>query len=141
MRRRRSCWAGGCTGDLGRADDDGLLYFVDRKKDMVKPGGDNGYSIEVETVLAAHPAVAECAVIGVADQRWGEAVKAVVVASSSVTAEELDEWCLGRLAGYKRPRWYCFVDTLPRNALAKVVKTELRAAHGPADSVRIPEQS
>jgi acyl-CoA synthetase (AMP-forming)/AMP-acid ligase II len=129
------------TGDLGRADDDGLIFFVDRKKDMVKPGGENVYSIEVESVLASHPSVVECAVFGVPDERWGEAVKAVVVASGDVTAEELDRWCLDRLAAFKRPRWYDFVASLPRNAMAKVMKTDLRAAHDPAASTRIRERT
>jgi acyl-CoA synthetase (AMP-forming)/AMP-acid ligase II len=129
------------TGDLGRADGDGVLFFVDRKTDMVKPGGENVYSIEVESVLASHPSVVECAVIGVPDDRWGEAVKAVVVASGDVTAEELDRWCLERMAAFKRPRWYDFVAALPRNAMAKVVKTDLRAAHDPATSTRLPERT
>jgi acyl-CoA synthetase (AMP-forming)/AMP-acid ligase II len=68
------------TGDLGREDRDGLIFIVDRKKDMLKPGGENAHSIDVEAVLTSHPAVVECAVIGVPDDRWGEAVKAVVVA-------------------------------------------------------------
>ena len=76
---------------------------------MVKPGGENVYSIEVEAVLTSHPAVVECAVIGVPDDRWGEAVKAVVVGAGDVTAEELDRWCLERMAAFKRPRWYDFV--------------------------------
>ena len=129
------------TGDLGRADSDGLIFFVDRKKDMVKPGGENVYSVEVEAALTTHPAVAECAVIGVPDDRWGEAVKAVVVSRGEVTAEELDLWCLDRLASFKRPRWYDFVANLPRNATAKVVKNELRAAHDPATSTRLPERT
>jgi acyl-CoA synthetase (AMP-forming)/AMP-acid ligase II len=128
------------TGDLGREDCDGLLFFVDRKKDMVKPGGENVYSVEVEAALMAHPAVVECAVIGIPDDHWGEAVKAVVVAREEVSAEELDRWCLGRLAAFKRPRWYDFVATLPRNATAKVVKPDLRAAHDPATSTRLPER-
>ncbi len=129
------------TGDLGRADEDGVLYFVDRKKDMVKPGGENVYSIEVERVLLAHPDVADCAVIGVPDERWGEAVKAVVVVAADVTAEDLDTWCLERLASFKRPRWYEFVSELPRNAMAKVVKPELRAAHDSAKAIRLPERT
>lgn len=129
------------TGDLGRQDPDGLLFFVDRKKDMVKPGGENVYCIEVETVLAEHPSVSECAVIGVPDERWGEAVKAVVVAADAVTPEELDEWCLSRLAAFKRPRWYDFVATLPRNATSKVIKPDLRAAHDPATAIRLPERT
>ena len=129
------------TGDLGREDYEGLIFFVDRKKDMVKPGGENVCSVEVEQALMAHPAVVECAVIGVPDDRWGEAVKAVVVARGKVTAEDLDRWCLDRLAAFKRPRWYDFVAGLPRNATAKVVKPELRAAHNPATSIRLPERS
>ncbi|WP_279637775.1 class I adenylate-forming enzyme family protein, partial [Mycobacterium innocens] len=129
------------TGDLGREDRDGLIFFVDRQKDMVKPGGENVYSIEVEAVLTSHPAVVECAVIGVPDDRWGEAVKAVVVARGDVTAEELDRWCLDRLAAFKRPRWYDFVAGLPRNATVKVVKPDLRAAHDPATSTRLPERT
>jgi fatty-acyl-CoA synthase len=129
------------TGDLGREDPDGLIFFVDRKKDMVKPGGENVYSVEVETALMSHPAVAECAVIGVPDERWGEAVKAVVVVRDEVTAEDLDLWCLERLAPFKRPRWYDFVAALPRNATAKVVKPDLRAAHDPATSTRLPERT
>ena len=129
------------TGDLGREDRDGLIFFVDRQKDMVKPGGENVYSIEVEAVPTSHPAVVECAVIGVPDDRWGEAVKAVVVARGYVTAEELDRWCFDRLAAFKRPRWYDFVAGLPRNATAKVVKPDLRAAHDPATSTRLPERT
>ncbi len=129
------------TSDLGYADDEGLIFFIDRKKDMIKPGGENVYSIEVESVLTSHPLVVECAVIGVPDDRWGEAVKAVVVGSGDVTAEELDRWCLERMAAFKRPRWYDFVAALPRNAVAKVVKTDLRAAHDPATSTRLPERT
>jgi acyl-CoA synthetase (AMP-forming)/AMP-acid ligase II len=127
------------TGDLASVDADGCLYFRDRLKDMVKSGGENVYCVEVEEVLLAHPAVRECAVIGVPDDRWGEAVKAVVVAEHA-TADELDAWCLSRLAAYKRPRWYSFVPELPRNALTKVLKTDLRAAHDPATATRLSER-
>jgi acyl-CoA synthetase (AMP-forming)/AMP-acid ligase II len=129
------------TGDLMELQDDGVLRFVDRLKDMVKPGGENVYCIEVELALTEHPAVRECAVIGVPDQKWGEAVKAIVASHEPVTVEELDAWCLQHLAAYKRPRWYTFVEALPRNALEKVVKTELRAAHDEATSVRLPERT
>ena len=129
------------TGDLMEVQPDGVLRFVDRLKDMVKPGGENVYCIEVELALAEHPQVKECAVIGVPDPKWGEAVKAVVATRDEVSAEELDAWCLEHLAAYKRPRWYTFVDALPRNALEKVVKTELRAAHDEATSVRLPERT
>jgi len=131
------------TGDLMRLDADGFLYFVDRAKDMIKPGGENVYSIEVETVLLAHPAVLDCAVIGVPDHRWGEAVKAIVVvaAGRDVRPEELDAHCLEHLASFKRPRWYEFAAEIPRSATNKIVKKDLRAAHDPARAVRLPERS
>ena len=96
-----------------RLDDDGRLYFVDRVKDMIKTGGENVYSVEVEQVLLAHPGVADVAVVGVPDRRWGEAVKAVVVPApgTDVDAQELDGWCLARLGAYKRPRWYERADS------------------------------
>lgn len=127
------------TGDVMRMDDDGYLYMLDRLKDMVKPGGENVYCIEVEQVLRLHPAVTDCAVIGVPDDRWGEGVKAVIVAPGGVDVAALDAWCLDRLAAYKRPRWYQLVDALPANG-AKVDKKRLRADHDPRQSVRLPER-
>ncbi len=120
------------SGDLGRVDDEGFLTLVDRKKDLIISGGENVYSAEVEDALFAHPAVAEAAVIGVPDQRWGEAVRAVVVLrpDHAATAEELVEHCRARLARYKAPRSVVFVDALPRNAAGKVLKPELRRAYG-----------
>jgi acyl-CoA synthetase (AMP-forming)/AMP-acid ligase II len=129
------------TGDLMRADEEGYLYFVGRSKEMVKPGGENVYTIEVEQTLVTHPLVSEVAVIGVPDERWGEAVKAVVVADGSVEPHELDAWCLERLAPYKRPRWYEFRENaLPRTAVGKVSKAELRASHDPKTSIRLDER-
>jgi acyl-CoA synthetase (AMP-forming)/AMP-acid ligase II len=127
------------TGDLMRSDDDGYLYMLDRLKDMVKPGGENVYSIEVEQVLRLHPAVIDCAVIGVPDDRWGEGVKAVIVAPGGVDVASLDAWCLERLAAYKRPRWYQLVDALPAHG-AKVDKKRLRLAHDPRQSIRLRER-
>ncbi|MCP2342308.1 class I adenylate-forming enzyme family protein [Actinomadura rupiterrae] len=127
------------TGDLLRLDVDGYLYFVDRAKDMVKSGGENVYSAEVERVLAGHPAVLDVAVVGVPDRRWGEAVKALVVARGELTPAELDAHCRGRLGGFKRPRWYELVEAIPRNHSGKILKRELRAAHDPAKAVRISE--
>jgi acyl-CoA synthetase (AMP-forming)/AMP-acid ligase II len=127
------------TGDAMRMDDDGYLYMLDRLKDMVKPGGENVYSIEVEQVLRLHPAVSDCAVIGVPDDRWGEGVKAVVVAPGGVDVGSLDAWCLDRLAAYKRPRWYELVDALPANG-AKIDKKRLRASHDPRSSIRLRER-
>lgn len=127
------------TGDLVRRDEEGHLYFVDRAKDMIKTGGENVYSAEVETVLRAHPAVADVAVVGVPDRRWGEAVKALVVPREPVGAEDLDAFCRGRLGAFKCPRWYEFTEAIPRNHSGKVLKRELRASHDPAVAVRLHE--
>ena len=131
------------TGDIMRLDDDGFLYFVDRAKDMIKPGGENVYSIEVETALLRHPDVVDCAVFGVPDAKWGEAVKAMVVLApaSTTTFQDLDAHCLANLAPYKRPRWYEQVDEIPRSATVKIVKKDLRAAHDPARATRLAERS
>lgn len=130
------------TGDLMRMDDDGFVYFVDRAKDMIKSGGENVYSIEVETVLFGHTGIADVAVIGVPDDRWGEAVKALVVrCDPDLTADGVDEWCAARLAGFKRPRWYEFTEAIPRSQTGKLVKRDLRAAHDPAVAQRLPERS
>lgn len=125
------------TGDLGRLDEEGFLTLVDRKKDMVISGGENVYSAEVEDALFTHPAVAEAAVVGVSDERWGEAVCAVVALrpGASATAEELIAHCRTRLAKYKTPKYVVFVDTLPRNAAGKVLKRQLR------EEVRTREQT
>jgi long-chain acyl-CoA synthetase len=116
------------TGDLARIDADGYLYIVDRKKDMVITGGYNVYSKEVEQVLAAHPAVADAAVVGVPDALYGEAVAAFVQLhpGAELSVESAIEHCRAQLAGYKKPRHVVFVDSLPRNSLGKVLKTELR---------------
>lgn len=116
------------TGDAGIIDDEGYVYVQDRVKDMIVSGGENVYPREVEEVLYQHPGVAEAAVIGVPSDQWGEEVKAVVVrkAGVDVTAEQLVEFCRGRLGGYKRPRTVDFVDALPRNPSGKVLKKELR---------------
>jgi len=116
------------TGDAGVLDDDGYLFIQDRVKDMIVSGGENIYPREVEDALYAHPAVAEAAVIGIPDEQWGEAVKAVVVlkAGATATADELIDFCRGRLAGYKRPRSVDWSDELPRNPSGKVLKRELR---------------
>jgi acyl-CoA synthetase (AMP-forming)/AMP-acid ligase II len=131
------------TGDLVRLDDDGYLFFVDRSKDMIKTGGENVYSVEVEQVLLAHPAVVDVAVVGVPDRRWGEAVKAVVVPAPGATFDPagLDAWCLDRIGAYKRPRWYEPAESIPRSPLGKVLKADLRAAHDPTRARRLPERS
>ncbi|MDB5871658.1 MAG: Perillic acid-CoA ligase GeoC [Ramlibacter sp.] len=119
------------TGDAGYRDkSDGLLYIVDRVKDMIVTGGENVYSAEVEQALAKHPAVAMSAAIGVPDPRWGEKVLAVVVLKkgSSATAEELNQHCRGLIAGYKVPKEFQFADALPVSATGKILKRVLRDA-------------
>jgi long-chain acyl-CoA synthetase len=116
------------TGDAGYLDEEGYLYLHDRIKDMVVSGGENIYPAEVENVLLLAPGVADAAVIGVPDDKWGETVKAVVVPSAqgSVDTEALIEFCRQRLAHYKCPTSVDVVDALPRNPSGKVLKRELR---------------
>ncbi len=116
------------TGDVGRLDEDGYLFLVDRKKDMIITGGENVYSSEVEAVLYRHPGVSEAAVIGVPDDRYGEALFAVIVPKAGVTltAEEIIDHCRVHIGGYKIPRRIAFVDALPRTAVGKVQKAALR---------------
>jgi acyl-CoA synthetase (AMP-forming)/AMP-acid ligase II len=119
------------TGDAGYLDDKGYLYIHDRVKDMIVSGGENIYPAEVESALFGHPAVADVAVIGVPDERWGEAVKAVVVkkAGAEVTPGELITWARERIAGYKLPKSVDFVEALPRNPTGKILKRELRKSY------------
>jgi long-chain acyl-CoA synthetase len=119
------------TGDGGYLNDEGYLFLTDRIKDMIVTGGENVYPIEVEDALAHHPAVAEAAVIGVPDARWGETVKALVVLRDGMTAtpEELVAVARGRLAGYKLPRSVELVSELPHTPSGKVRKHELRARY------------
>lgn len=119
------------TGDAGYLDEDGYLYIHDRVKDMIISGGENIYPAEVENVLFNHPAVADVAVIGVPDEQWGEAVKAIVVkkAGVEVTADELIAFAKQHIASYKAPKSVDFVEALPRNASGKILKRELRAPY------------
>jgi acyl-CoA synthetase (AMP-forming)/AMP-acid ligase II len=119
------------TGDAGYFDADGYLYIYDRVKDMIVSGGANVYPAEVESALFGHPAVADVAVIGVPDVRWGEAVKAIIVRTpgAEVTAEELIAFARERIAGYKLPKSIDFVDALPRTPTGKILKRELRAPY------------
>lgn len=116
------------TGDLVFRDDEGYYYIVGRKKDMLISGGENVYPAEVEGVLATHPAIAEVAIIAQPDARWGESGLAVVVPRmpGSLAAEEVLAFCSDKLARYKIPRRVVFTDALPRNAMGKVLKAELR---------------
>jgi acyl-CoA synthetase (AMP-forming)/AMP-acid ligase II len=129
------------TGDVGRIDEDGLLSVVDRVKDVIVSGGENVASREVEDVLHGHPGVADVAVVGLPDERWGERVTAVVVRRDGVpvAAEELIERSRAHLAGFKAPRTVVFVDALPRNAAGKVLKQQLRDALTTADPSAPPE--
>jgi acyl-CoA synthetase (AMP-forming)/AMP-acid ligase II len=119
------------SGDLVREDEDGYLYVVDRKKDMIISGGENVYPAEVETALLAHEAVADVAVVGIPHPKWVETPFAVVVraAGVDVTERELIDHCRERLAGYKKPSGVAFVDVLPRNAGGKVLKRTLRETY------------
>ena len=130
------------SGDLVRQDEEGYVWVVDRKKDMIISGGENIYCAEVENVLAAHPAIAEVAVIGRADAKWGEVPVAVAaVTDSGVNLADLHEFLTERLARYKHPKALEVVDALPRNPAGKVLKTELRARFGTAISIDAGESS
>jgi long-chain acyl-CoA synthetase len=116
------------TGDMARVDEQGYFYIDDRKKDMVISGGFNIYTKEVEQALLEHPAIADVAVIGVPDAIFGEAVAAFIEVhqGSVINADDIAQHCKSRIASYKKPKYTFFVETLPRNALGKVLKTELR---------------
>jgi fatty-acyl-CoA synthase len=119
------------SGDLVRMDEDGYVWVVDRKKDMIISGGENIYCAEVENVLASHPGIVEVAVIGRAHEKWGEVPIAVAaVTDDQLRLDDLDEFLTERLARYKHPKALEIVDTLPRNPAGKVLKTELRLRYG-----------
>jgi acyl-CoA synthetase (AMP-forming)/AMP-acid ligase II len=117
------------TGDAGCMDANGYIYIRERLKDMVVSGGENIYPAEIENVLFDHPAIADAAVIGVPNEQFGEALMAVLVLRNGEKpdADELINWCRSRLGGYKVPRQFTFVDSLPRNSAGKVLKKTLRA--------------
>ena len=119
------------TGDAGYIDDDGYLYIQDRIKDMIISGGENVYPAEVENILMSHPAVADVAVIGVPNDKWGETPKAIVVMEpgTAVTPSQIISYAKTHLAGFKCPTSVEFIDVLPRNPSGKVLKTDLRAPH------------
>ncbi|UQA62203.1 class I adenylate-forming enzyme family protein [Polyangium aurulentum] len=116
------------TGDMARVDADGFYYIADRKKDMFISGGENVYPAEIEKVLYEHPAVAQCAVIGVADEKWGEVGRAVVVTKpgAAATEEQILAHCRDNLAKYKVPKSVIFVDAMPLSAAGKILKRELK---------------
>ncbi|MBM4276324.1 MAG: long-chain-fatty-acid--CoA ligase [Deltaproteobacteria bacterium] len=116
------------TGDLARMDEEGFIYIVDRKKDMIVSGGENIYPREIEEILYSHPKIEDAAVVGVPDPLWGESVRAVIVLKrgETMTEEEVIEYCKSHLASYKKPKSVAFVESLPRNPSGKVLKTVLR---------------
>ncbi len=120
------------TGDLGTFDEEGYLYILDRKKDMIKTGGENVFSPEVESILCAHPGVLEAAVIGVPHERWGETIRAVIVTRPDQTLEEaaIIAWCRERLTHFKCPTSAVFTDALPKGGTGKVQKNVLRERFG-----------
>lgn len=127
------------TGDVGYRDEDGYIYICDRTRDMIVSGGFNVFPLEVEQVLLTHGAVQDCAVIGVPDEKWGEAVKAVIelAPGRQVTEEELIALCRGALGGVKTPKSVDFIQTLPRSPVGKVLKRELRQPYWQGKESRI----
>jgi len=127
------------TGDIGTVDEDGYIYIVDRKKDMIKSGGILVSAREVEEVIYTHPAVASCCVIGVPDPEWGETPKAVVVLKEGMKADEgeLIELCRKNLASYKKPTSVDFVDSLPVNATGKIVKKDVKERYWKGQEKRV----
>jgi acyl-CoA synthetase (AMP-forming)/AMP-acid ligase II len=123
-----------CTvGDLARRDEDGYIFLVDRKSNMIISGGENVYPSEVESLVGAHPKVKDVAVVGITDEKWGERVHAVIIArdGETLTAEEIVEWCKVRIAGYKRPRSISFIaeHEMPRTATGKILHRVLRTKY------------
>jgi len=116
------------TGDIAKMDDEGYLYIMDRKKDMIISGGENIYPAEIEDFLLSHPKVADVGVIGCPDEQWGEAVRAVVVVKEGeeLTEVELIEYCKGKIGKFKMPRSVVFVEALPRTPTGKILKRVLR---------------
>jgi fatty-acyl-CoA synthase len=131
------------SGDLVRQDAEGYIWVVDRKKDMIISGGENIYCAEVENVLAGHPAIAEVAVIGRADTKWGEVPVAVIALGADAELElaDVEKFLTDRLARYKHPKAVEIVDALPRNPAGKVLKTELRARFGAAKQIDVDESA
>ena len=124
---------------MGYLDKEGHLYLADRKNDMIISGGENIYPAELERVLAQHPKVLEVSVVGVPDETWGESPRACVVLKpgEASAADEIIAFCEGRLARYKRPRSVDFVQALPRNAMGKVLRRELRERYWQGHQARI----
>ena len=122
------------TGDIGRFDEEGYLWYVKRKaeKELIKPGGENVYPVEVEKAILDHEAVSEVCVIGVADSQWGEAIKAVCVLKeeSSLAEEVLIEFVANKIARYKKPKFVVYVDALPKTKEGEVDRDRVKKEHG-----------
>jgi long-chain acyl-CoA synthetase len=120
------------TGDLGRLDEEGYVYLVERKDDLIISGGVNVYPREIEEILYGHPAVSEASVIGLPDEHWGEVVRAVIVPKEGVrvTEEEILEFCSRKLAGFKKPKSVEFWKELPKSAQGKILKKDIRKHYG-----------
>jgi long-chain acyl-CoA synthetase len=127
------------TGDIGKMDEDGYLYLVDRKTDMIISGGENIYPKEIEEVICSHPAVQMVAVIGVPDDKWGESVKAVIQLKEGATLSEAEiiSFCKERLAGYKKPKTVDFVESLPLNNAGKILKRAIKEKYWAGQARRI----
>ena len=117
------------TGDAGYFDDEGFLYIHDRVKDMIVSGGENVYPAEVENALMAHENISDAAVIGIPDDKWGEAVKGIVVVDKDLSEDEIIEFARTRIAGYKCPKSIDFIKELPRNPGGKILRRELRTPY------------
>ncbi|MEZ4552091.1 MAG: AMP-binding protein, partial [Desulfobacterales bacterium] len=116
------------SGDMAKMDADGFLYILDRKKDMIISGGENIYPAEIEDLLLGHPKIADAGVIGCPDDKWGEAVKAVIVLKDGeeLTPEQLVEWCQGKIARFKIPKKVEITSEIPRTPTGKILKRVLR---------------
>lgn len=125
------------SGDAGYMDEDGYVYLFDRVKDMIVSGAENIYPAEVEAALMEHPDVADVAVIGVPDEKWGEAVKAIVVCREPINSDDLIAFTKTRIAGFKAPKSVDFVKDLPRNPSGKILKKELRKPYWPQDGRKV----
>lgn len=114
------------TGDIGYLDEEGFLFVLDRRSDLIISGGENIYPAEIEGVLTSHPAIIDAGIIGQKDETWGEVPAAFIVKNSPVTEDELLEFCRGKLAKYKIPKYFYFIDEIPRNASKKILRRKLR---------------
>ena len=114
------------TGDIGYLDDEGFLFVLDRRSDLIISGGENIYPAEIEGVLTSHPAIRDAGVIGRQDEKWGEVPVAFIVKKAQVSEAEINAFCLEKLAKYKIPRRIYFIDEIPRNAAKKILRRELR---------------